>query len=171
MRTRWISFLSLLSIVLTGCGVSQVKATEVPNLSPSDQNEIESFSTPIPATPPQSDDMPKDLPLSIPRSPSLPALIEKAKADLAQRLSIPISQIKAIETKEAAWPDTSLGCPQPDIVYAQIPTPGYLVTLENAGNKYEYHVGIHGNVLYCENPTPPFSGGPENGYPFPTLIP
>ena len=110
---------------------------------------------PLPAVPTQWDDMPKDPPLTIPKSPGPPALIESAKADLAQRLSIPASQIKVIGTKEATWPDASLGCPQPGIVYAQIPTPGYLVILEVARNEYEYHVGIHGNVLYCENPTPP----------------
>ena len=171
MRTRWISFFSLLSIALTGCGVSHVKATEVPNSFSSDQSEIESLSTPLPATPTQMDDMPKDPPLPISRSPGAPVLIEKAIADLAQRLSIPISQIEAIETKEATWPDTSLGCPQPDTVYAQIPTPGYLITLEYAGNKYEYHVDIHGDVLHCENPASPISGTSADNHSFPTLVP
>ena len=154
---RWVSFFSLLAIALTGCRASQEKVTEVPKMSPSDQNEIESLSTPLPATPTQADDMPKDPPFSISRSPGTPVLIERAKADLAQRLSIPISQINAIETKEATWPDTSLGCPQPGTAYTPIPTPGYLVILENAGNEYEYHVDIHGNVFHCENPSPPIS--------------
>ena len=98
-------------------------------------------------------------------------LIERAKVDLAQRLSIPTSQIKVKEIKEISWPDASLGCPQPGTVYAQIPTPGYLFILEYAGNEYEYHVGIHGNVLCCENPTPPISRTPADNYPFPTLDP
>jgi len=171
MRMRWISLLSLFSIALAGCGASQVKATDVPNLSPSDPKENESLATPslamptkeddmpedpsLPTVPPQWDDMPKDPPLTLPRASDPPVLIESAKADLAQRLSIPASQIKAIETKESAWPDASLGCPQPGIVYAQIPTPGYIIKLEYAGDEFEYHVGIHGNVLYCENPIPP----------------
>ena len=170
MRIRWISLFSLLSIALAGCGTTQIKAMESPNLSSSDSKEIESTSTPLLAVPTQEDDMPKeppmstgptqwddmpkDPPLKIPRSPGPPVLIESAKADLAQRLSIPTSQIKVIETKEVVWPDASLGCPQPGNVYAQILTPGYLVTLEYAGDEYEYHAGIHGDTLYCENPTP-----------------
>ena len=171
MRIRLISLFSLFSIALAGCEASQVKATDVPNLSPSDTNETESPYTPLPVAPTQMDDMPSDPPLPIPRNPGLQALIERAKADLAQRLSISASQIKAIETTEAVWPDASLGCPQPSTVYAQIPTPGYLVLLEHAGNEYEYHVGIHGNVLHCENPTSPISDTPADSYPFPTLVP
>ena len=135
------------------------------------QMDVMPKASPLPVGPAQGDDMPKDLPLPISKSPGPPVLIERAKVDLAQRLSIPTSQIKAIETKEAVWPDASLGCPQPGSVYAQIPTPGYLVTLEYDGNEFEYHVGIHGNVLYCENPKPPISGTPAGSYPFPTLVP
>lgn len=176
MRLRLISLFSLLSFILAGCVASKVKEENVPTLSPSNPKEIETLSTPLPTVPPQEDnmpndsplpagstqwdDMPKDPPLTIPKPPGPPVLIESAKADLAQRLSVPESQIKLIETKEVSWPDASLGCPQPGIVYAQIPTPGYLVILEYAGNEFEYHAGIHGDALYCENPTPPSIEGP-----------
>jgi hypothetical protein len=101
-------------------------------------------------------------------NPDLPALIESAKTDLAGRLSIPESQIKTIEAREAVWPDASLGCPQPETAYAQIPTPGYIVSLIYSGNEYEYHVDIHGNALHCENPTPPISWSPTTITPLPT---
>ena len=166
MRMRWISFFGLLSIALAGCGASQVNTEDTPTLTPSTPKEIVSLSTPSPAAQKQEDDMPKDPPLSIPTNPGLSALIERAKADLAQRLSIPASQIKTIETKEVFWPDASLGCPQPGIVYAQIPTPGYLIMLAYSGNEFEYHVNIHGNTLHCENPTPPILGTPADLDPF-----
>lgn len=161
-------------LLLTACNQAGSSMTPdntsaSPALPPQEDNMPD--DSPLPTGPIPGDDMPKDPPLPIPRNPGLPALIERAKTDLAQRLSIPESQIKAIETKEAAWPDASLGCPQPGIAYAQIPTPGYLVMLEVAGNEYEYHLDIHGNVLHCKNPTPPISGTPADGYPFPTLAP
>lgn len=171
MNIRLVSVISLLSIVLVGCGVPKGKGADIPKLPTSNPEEIKSHATPLPAGPKQWDDMPKDPPLSIPRFPGLDVMIERAIADLAQRLSIPESQIETIETKEVAWPDASLGCPKPGIVYAQIPTPGYLVVLEVTGDEYEYHVDIHGNVLYCENPTPPISGTPGDVYPFRTAIP
>ena len=171
MRIHWISWFSLLAIALAGCGALQVNTEDPSALTPSNPNEGGSHSTPSPGIPKQEDDMPKDPPLPIPTNPGLPALIEKAKADLAQRLSISMPQIKAIETKEVFWPDASLGCPQPDIVYAQIPSPGYLVLLVYAGNEFEYHVDIHGNIHYCENPTPPIAGTPADIDPFSTPPP
>ena len=156
MRMRWISLFSLLSIVLTGCGASQVN-TEDPTTAP---KEPASPSSPSPTTPKQWDDMPIDPPLPITPNPGLEALIQSAKADLAQKLSIPASQIKATETKEVFWPDASLGCPQPGIAYNQIPTPGYLIMLVYSENKFEYHADIHGNILHCENPTAPISDIP-----------
>jgi hypothetical protein len=166
MKMCWISLFCLLSIALSGCGTSQVKVASTPNLTPTvDLKQNKSLSTPVSVIPTQMDDMPKDPPLPIPRSPGLQALIERAKADLAQRLSIPASQIKAIETQEAVWPDASLGCPQPGIDYAQFPTPGYIIMLEYGGDEFEYHASIRGNTLHCENPTPPISGTPADIYP------
>jgi len=169
-----IIIVGYMMLLLTACNQAGSSMTPdntsaLPALLPQEDNMPD--DSPLPTAPIPGDDMPKDPPLPIPRSPGLEALTERAKVDLAQRLSAPASQIKAIETKEAIWPDASLGCPQPGSVYAQIPTPGYLVMLEYDGNEFEYHVSIHGNVLYCENPTPPISGTPQDSSPFPTLIP
>src|SRR5262245_58078822 len=124
MRRRWISFFSLLSIALAGCGASQVNTGDTPTLPSSAPKETDSLSTPSPAAPKEWDDMPKDPPLPFAADPGPQALIEIAKVDLAQRLSIPASQIKAIETNEVFWPDASLGCPQPGMAYSQVLTPG-----------------------------------------------
>jgi len=173
-----ISLFSLFSVVLAGCGASQVKAKNAPNMTATpDLKENESIPTPpfaipsqvddmpndspLPTVPTQWDDMPKDPPLTSPLLPGPPVLIESAKVDLAQRLSIPTSQIKATEMKEVVWPDASLGCPQPGIVYAQVQTPGYIIMLEYAGGKFEYHASIRGEPLYCENPPGPISGDTE----------
>ena len=160
MRIYWISLFSLLSIAFVGCGVSQGNTGDTSTPSPSTPKEADSSSTPSLATPNQEDDMPKDPPLPFAADPGLQALIERAKADLAQSLSIPASQIKAVETKEVFWPDASLGCPQPGIAYAQIPIAGYLIMLAYSGKEFEYHADTHGNTLYCENPTPPIVGTP-----------
>jgi hypothetical protein len=139
-------------------------APDSKTLSPSKTSEITETPT-ILVAPTREDDMPKDPPLfSI--NPDLQALTERAKADLAQRLSIPASQIKAIETKEVVWPDASFGCPQPGIVYAQISTAGYRIKLLYSGNEFEYHVDIRDNIFYCENPTPPMVGTPAGLDPF-----
>jgi hypothetical protein len=155
-----IIIIGYMMLLLTACNQAGSSMTPdntstSPALPPQEDNMPDDL--PLPTAPIPGDDMPKDPPLTIPRSPGPSVLIESAKADLAQRLSVSATQIKAIETKEAVWPDASLGCPQPGITYAQIPTQGYIIMLEYAGDKFEYHASIRGAPLYCENPTPPIS--------------
>ena len=90
----------------------------------------------------------------------LEGLVEKAKEDLAQRLSIPISDISLVEAKAVVWSDSSIGCPQPGMMYAQVLTPGYLVKLKYDSRNFEYHAGKGGTITYCENPLPPVEGMP-----------
>jgi hypothetical protein len=85
----------------------------------------------------------------------LERLAEMARQDLAQRLAIPITQTRLVKATQVVWPDTSLGCPQPGMAYAQVLTPGYLILLEANYMKYEYHAGENASVFYCENPKPP----------------
>jgi len=100
--------------------------------------------------------------LQTPGGSSLDTLIEKAKEDLAGRLSISPSQITLVEATEVMWPDSSLGCPQPGMEYAQILTPGYLIRLSFGEQKYEFHASRGTTVIYCEDPAPPVPGTPGN---------
>jgi hypothetical protein len=86
-----------------------------------------------------------------PTSSSLDVLIEKATADLAQRLSISVTEIKLIEGIEVEWSDSSLGCPQEGMAYLQVITPGYRIALEANGTHYEYHSNKSTLIVFCEN--------------------
>ena len=97
---------------------------------------------------------------STPAAPGLQSLIEKAKEDLAERLSISITQINVLEAKEVVWPNSSLGCPQPGLAYADVLIPGYLILLNNNNQDYEYHASKSLEVNYCKIPTPPVPGIP-----------
>jgi hypothetical protein len=99
---------------------------------------------------------------SFPAAPNLQSLIAKAKDDLAQRLSIPVDQINGIDVKSVIWSNSSLGCPQPGMLYAEVLTPGFLILLSANGQEYEYHAGKASDIFYCENPTPPVEGMPGN---------
>jgi hypothetical protein len=169
MRISWLSIFGLFSIAVTGCGASQANAGNNLPTAPSNPMSTNIAAPPLSTTPKQWDDMPVDPPLSFSTNADLPALIDRTKTDLAERLAIPKSQIKTIEAKEAVWPDASLGCPQAGTAYAQIPTQGYMVMLDHAGSKYEYHVDIRGNAFYCRNP--PNSGTPIEITPFPSAPP
>jgi len=90
-----------------------------------------------------------------PTDAGLQNLIEKAKEDLAQRLSMSVTQINLVEATEAEWSDSSLGCPQPGMDYLQVITPGYLILLEVNAQTYEYHSNRDTYFVYCENSGPP----------------
>jgi hypothetical protein len=90
-----------------------------------------------------------------PGTSGLEGLIEQARNDLSQRLSISAGQIKLIEATEVEWADSSLGCPQPGMSYLQVITPGYRIVLEASRTQYEYHSNRDTYFIYCENPNSP----------------
>ncbi|MBI2919016.1 MAG: hypothetical protein HYY01_13635 [Chloroflexi bacterium] len=83
-------------------------------------------------------------------------LVVVAIGDLARRLSVHASRVSVAKVEPVDWPDTSLGCPQPDMLYAQVITPGYRIVLSVASQTYEYHTDRVSQVVLC-SPTSPKS--------------
>jgi hypothetical protein len=77
-------------------------------------------------------------------------LVLKAKGDLAERLGIPLEEIKLLSFDEVVWPDSSLGCPQPGITYAQVPQDGTLIRLGVGMEMYFYHSDGGQTPFLCE---------------------
>ena len=69
---------------------------------------------------------------------SLPP-VRAAVADAAEAAGVSVGEVSVIAVESTVWPDSSLGCPQPDQFYAQVETPGYFVTLDVAGTAVTYH--------------------------------
>jgi len=113
------------------------------------------LSTSQPVLPTQGDTTQVTTSVPTPTDAGLQNLIEKAKEDLAQRLSMSVTQINLVEATEAEWSDSSLGCPQPGMDYLQVITPGYLILLEVNAQTYEYHSNRDTYFVYCENSGPP----------------
>lgn len=76
--------------------------------------------------------------------------LEQAKTDLAERLSVPLDQITLVSAEEVTWPDSSLGCPEPGMMYAQVLTSGSRIILTAGGRTYEYHSGGNREPFLCE---------------------
>jgi hypothetical protein len=77
------------------------------------------------------------------------AAAAKAAAD---RLQIATDELVVVTTEPRDWPDSSLGCPQPGRAYAQIITPGYLVTIARLddGDEVLVHTDENGQrVVIC----------------------
>lgn len=80
--------------------------------------------------------------------------VGQAKEDLARRKCIDTGEIALVAAESVNWPDTSLGCPEPGMMYAQVITPGYRIVLSCAGEAYEYHSDRGSRVVYCPRSSP-----------------
>jgi hypothetical protein len=91
-------------------------------------------------------------------APGVPNLGDKmasaAAQDLAAYLNIDVGDITVVEVAPMEWRDSSLGCPAPGEGYLTVITPGFLVLLEAAGGRYEYHTDQAGRFVLCQDGQP-----------------
>jgi hypothetical protein len=76
--------------------------------------------------------------------------VRLAREGLAQKLGLASEMVRLVSVEAVEWRDTSLGCPQPGMMYAQVITPGFRVVLEARGKKYDYHTDRGRNVVLYE---------------------
>ena len=106
--------------------------------------------------PPTSDPTPEPSPTP---SPSSGNPVDQAKADLSGRLGVSAEEVKLVSANEVTWRDSSLGCPQPGMHYAQVLTNGTQIILTAGGKQYHYHSSAKRPPFLCESPQPPLSTG------------
>jgi hypothetical protein len=78
-------------------------------------------------------------------------LVEPALVDLARRLKVPEDQIEVLEVEKVSWPDGSLGCPQPDVMYTQALVEGHRIVLGHGERVFLYHSGGDAPPFLCES--------------------
>ena len=67
---------------------------------------------------------------------------------LANHLDIPVTEIVVDSVRPVDWPDSSIGCPQPDQAYLQVITPGHKIGLRANDRSYTVHEA-NGNAFVC----------------------
>jgi hypothetical protein len=92
-------------------------------------------------------------------------LLDAVIEDLLERLDAGRDAIAVEEAGAVVWPDGSLGCPQPGMMYTQALVPGYQIVLSVGDETYDYHASQNGYFLLCEEgmaeePLPPGEGAP-----------
>lgn len=97
-------------------------------------------------------------PLTPPFGTVMDAQIDAAKQDLAQRLGIDTSAIEVVEVAAVTWPDTSLGCPKPGMMYPQVLVEGIFVQLRANGQVYNYHGDGQRRLFLCDPQAGPLGG-------------
>jgi len=76
---------------------------------------------------------------------------------LREFLSDDTSKITRLATEPVQWSDASLGCPKVGLHYPQVVIPGYRVSLNTSGKRYNVHTGKK-RAIVCVNPDNPKAG-------------
>jgi hypothetical protein len=173
-KMRWLKIflLCIIAFALSSCAASPdgtedsqnslpIVTQEYPASAPLSTTSPELPGQFMPVLPAQGETTPMATALPTPYDPGLQSLIEKAREDLAKRISAPANEINVSQAFAVDWPDSGLGCTQAGLASAQVITPGYLILLEYGNNRYEYHGNKGTYVIYCMNPVSPNFGTPS----------
>lgn len=76
---------------------------------------------------------------SVSIDPKLEPFVSQARGDLARRLEIDEAEITVVDAGFVTWPNSALGCPEPDMMYTQALVPGYRIRLRADGELHHYH--------------------------------
>lgn len=137
---RKYTTLLLILIALNAC-------TSLDDATPS----LPSSSLLPPGAPPlKGPQSPLDFPDAEDQKNAAERLFGLARQDLASTLNVEMASIKLVETESMEWHDTSLGCPEPGKLYAQVITPGYRLTLTADGEQYVYHTDEGQQAIRCD---------------------
>jgi hypothetical protein len=121
-------FVIILVMGLAACGQSTPNSEAQPTGSSLPTAPVSPISpiSPLPSPKPESDAETQDL--------------AALRAGVAEQLGMPATALTLISAEEMIWPDASLGCPQPDMMYAQVLTPGWrMVFKDTNGTEYQVH--------------------------------
>lgn len=160
---RNLSALAFIMLLASGCA-PEVQPTNAPTLT-----LIPSTATPTPTSIPptptlQSLTSPQDLQLTAAPTRTLTVSEDQTLADvdpvafeligvaqraLGQQLNLPTRRVVLEDIQTVTWPDSSLGCPQPDIQYQRTQVNGYRIVLTAGQNNYIYHTDFD-RVFLCD---------------------
>ena len=81
-------------------------------------------------------------------------ILALVKEDLASRKGFDVEEIGHPSVEEMTWGDTSLGCPEEGMMYAEVETPGYRILLAIGGpasiEQFDYRTDLVGNFVLCQ---------------------
>jgi hypothetical protein len=86
---------------------------------------------------------------TMPADDDLPPPVQRAVRMAAEDHGVAIDDIELLGFERVEWSDSSLGCPQPGMFYAQVIVPGYLIRVDVQGATYEYHTDTSNQIVSC----------------------
>lgn len=138
-KCEFISTIGILILLLAACGQTTGESTTGPTESPLPATPVSPLS-PLPTPQLELDTEAQKLP--------------ELRAQVAEQIGLADTALTLVSTEQITWPDASLGCPQPDMAYAQVLTPGWrVVFVDAAGKTYQVHATEnHEHFIICKQP-------------------
>ena len=146
--------LSILLALLAGAGCVQPASPPGPTSIPTPQNTL--AAEPAPTTASAAIGTPTALPIDTPVIVTLSAAevqglthpgIRSAVTDLVKRVEEEPETIQIVLAEQVTWSDSSLGCPEPGMLYAQVLTTGIWLVLSHQGQAFDYRVTDNSGAL------------------------
>jgi hypothetical protein len=119
---------------LVVCACASAANTTTPTLLPTTSSAKPSTS-PVPSASP---------------NPEAQSVVDAAVREAASYAAVAATDVKVQQIEAREWPDSSLGCPRPGLMYSQVVTPGYLIVVEAGSRVLEYHSDARGRVVLCQ---------------------
>lgn len=140
MRNFWLVCVIVLSL-LSACGGQQPTERADPLLAQPTAPVLPISPVAPPLTPEL--DIPKE-----------EAVVDTLQGQVAEKVGVKVAELTLVSEEAIDWPDASLGCPQPDMMYAQVVTPGWRMVFADAtGRQYAVHTTANRqNFVVCEPP-------------------
>ena len=143
-----VVFFALTLVATVSCRGPE--ATAIPPAPPDIHAPADAEEAPVLTAVPTLPATPLPTPTSTPATQVRPH-IDGALEFLSSDLEVPRDSLTAIASEPVDWSDTSLGCPEPGYMYAQVITPGYKVSIEFEGVSYLVHADSDGsNAARCD---------------------
>ena len=132
----WPILVGTVALLLTACAAPTGEAGPSPGTSRPARPE------PPLATVPATED---------PAVGEVPAeIMASLLADAASRTGVDASAIDVVQADSVTWPDGSLGCPEPGMLYTQALVDGYHVILAAGDEEIDYRASAAGGFRVCE---------------------
>lgn len=152
MRTLHLLASALaLGLVLAACGQQDDPTPEAPPIDDVDADDP--TEDPLPPDEDAAGEEPGDAAGSDSRE------ITIATADAAERAGVDVADVTFVTFEMVTWPDGSLGCPDPDMLYTQALVEGYRIVLEADGERLTYHGALGEDPFHCADPDEPVAAG------------
>ena len=144
----------IIALVLAACAGSPGAGGPTDSLPSTTGPTSTTAAVPIPPTLPS-------IPVEPPVTGETPAsILDPILDDAAGRTGVPVDDLVVVRSQFVEWPDGSLGCPEPGMLYPQVITDGYWVQVDADGESLDYRAGTSGHFRLCETPAkgvPPVS--------------